>query len=72
MSSELKNKLCQELLRGGQLRLYDVIRHSYTNNRLGNGVKNMNRIESQNNNICPTLDTRCDCLAVVVEAEPND
>ena len=69
MSSELKKELCNELLRGGQLRLYDVIRHSYTKNRLNNGQKNMNRIESIENGICPTLDTRCDCLGVVVEDE---
>ena len=54
---------------GGQLRLYDVIRHSYTKNRLNNGEKNMNRIESVENGLCPTLDTRCDCLGVVVQDE---
>ena len=69
MSSELKKELCQKLLEGGQLRLYDVIRHSYTKNRLNNGEKNMNRVESIQNNICPTLDTRCDCLGVVVKGE---
>ena len=69
MSSKLKQELCNKLLMGGQLRLYDVIRHSYTKNRLFNGEKNMNRVESVNNNICPTLDTRCDCLGVVVKDE---
>lgn len=29
----------------------------------------MNRIQSQNNNICPALTTRCDCLGVVVKGE---
>lgn len=29
----------------------------------------MNRVESIQNNICPTLDTRCDCLGVVVKDE---
>lgn len=72
MSSELKKELCNQLLRGGKLRLYDVIMHSYTHNRLKNGEKNMNRIQSQDNNICPALTTRCDCLGVVVKGEDND
>lgn len=67
--SSLKKELCQKLLEGGQLRLYDVIRHSYTKNRLNNGEKNMNRIESVENGLCPTLDTRCDCLGEVVKDE---
>ena len=29
----------------------------------------MNRIESVENGLCPTLDTRCDCLGVVVKGE---
>lgn len=66
MSSELKEKLCEELLKGGLLKPYDVIRHSYTKNRLNNGERNMNRIESQES-LCHTLDTRCDCLGVLVE-----
>lgn len=69
MSSELKKELCEKLIKGGQLRLYDVIMHSYTHNRLDNGAKNMNRIQSQDNNICPALTTRCDCLGVVVKDE---
>ena len=69
LSSELKKELCEKLIKGGQLRLYDVIVHSYTNNRLNNGEKNMNRIQSQDNNICPALTTRCDCLGVVVKDE---
>ena len=69
MSSKLKSELCEKLLRGGQLRPYDVIVHSYTNNRLNNGTKNMNRIQNQDNNIAPTLTTRCDCLGVVVKDE---
>lgn len=72
MSSELKKKYCEELLNSGKVRLYDVVRHSYTNNRLNNGNKNLARIESAENNICPTLDTRCDCLGVIVKGEYND
>jgi hypothetical protein len=69
MSSKLKKELCKKLLSNGKVQLYDVIRHSYTKNRLNNGEKNMNRVESVENNICPTLDTRCDCLGVVVEGD---
>lgn len=63
--TKLKSKYCNELLANG-IKPYSVIRHSYTNHRLS-GEVDMN--EDVNNNICPTLDTRCDCLAVVVEVE---
>lgn len=66
--SELKAKLCNELLEKGLVEEGDVIRHSYTNNRLNNGVDNMNRTESKEK-LSPTLDTRCDCLGVVVKDE---
>lgn len=72
MSSELKKKYCRELLNSGKVRLYDVVRHSYTNNRLNNGTKNLTRVQSCEYNICPTLDTRCDCFGVVVQGEEND
>jgi len=64
--SELKSKLCKELLDNGLVEEGDVIRHSYTNNRLNNGVENMSRTESKEK-LSPTLDTRCDCLGVVVK-----
>ena len=68
--SELKTKLCKELLDNGLVEEGDVIRHSYTNNRLNNGVKNMSRTECKEK-LSPTLDTRCDCLGVVVkESQP--
>ena len=60
----LKTKLCNELIQNGKVQEYDVIRHSYTNNRLNNGDKNMGRIENHEG-LSPTLDTRCDCLGVV-------
>lgn len=66
-TSELKSKLCKELLDKGLVEEGDVIRHSYTNNRLNNGVENMSRTESKEK-LSPTLDTRCDCLGVVVKA----
>ena len=69
-TSELKSKLCRELLENGLVEEGDVIRHSYTNNRLNNGVENMSRTESKEK-LSPTLDTRCDCLGVVVK-EPSE
>ena len=69
MSSEMKITLCNELLNKGLVEEYDVIRHSYTRNRLDNGVDNMSRTESKEK-LSPTLDTRCDCLGVVVK-EPT-
>lgn len=69
-TSELKSKLCKELLENGLVEEGDVIRHSYTNNRLNNGVENMGRTESKEK-LSPTLDTRCDCLGVVVK-EPSE
>lgn len=68
--SELKAKLCKELLDNDLVEEGDVIRHSYTNNRLNNGVGNMGRTESKEK-LSPTLDTRCDCLGVVVK-EPSE
>ncbi len=69
-TSELKSKLCKELLDNGLVEEGDVIRHSYTNNRLNNGVENMSRTECKEK-LSPTLDTRCDCLGVVVK-EPSE
>ena len=40
----------------------DIVKHSYSTDR-------MNRLDNaveKENNICPTLTTRCDCLGVVV------
>lgn len=65
-TSELKRKLCNGLIEKGIVGEGDVIRHSYTNNRLNNGVENMGRVESKEK-LSPTLDTRCDCLGVVVK-----
>lgn len=43
----LKQHLCNQLIIKGLVKEYDVIRHSYTNNRLNNGIKNMKRIENR-------------------------
>ena len=70
MSSELKRTLCNELIDRGLVEENDIIRHSYTRNRLDNGVDNMSRTESKEK-LSPTLDTRCDCLGVVVKEPSN-
>ncbi len=59
--SNLKTKLCNELIRSGKVKEKDVIRHNYSTSR-------MNNMYIQNNQFhdcSPTLDTRCDCLGVV-------
>lgn len=64
----LKRELCNNLIKNGLVEESDVIRHSYTKNRLNNGLDNMSRVESIDK-LCPTLDTRCDCLGVVVRTK---
>ena len=63
MEENLKRKLCNYLIQNNLVALHQVIRHSYSSHRLtenwGGGDKYVN--------ICPTLDTRCDCLGVVVK-----
>ena len=70
MSSELKRTLCNELLEKDLVEEHDVIRHSYTRNRLNNGDANMCRTQNKDK-LCPTLDTRSDCFGVVVK-EPSE
>lgn len=65
--SNLKNKMCNDLITKGVVKPYDVIRHSYTTSRMSGKMRDI-----QENNICPTLDTRCDCLGVVVEDESDN
>ena len=61
MIENLKTKLCNELIKTGKVKEYDVIRHSYSTNRMEKMY-----IQNQVNHDCsPTLDTRCDCLGVV-------
>lgn len=64
----LKRELYNNLIKNGLVEESDVIRHSYTKNRLNNGIDNMSRVESIDK-LCPTLDTRCDCLGVVVRTK---
>lgn len=58
----LKEELCNYLIKNDIVKESDVIRHSYTKSRFKNEMKDIKQ-----NNICPTLDTRCDCLGVVVK-----
>lgn len=62
MKKDLKRELCNYLIKNNMVKEYDVIKHSYTNARF-NDWKTRN-VEC--NNMSPTLDTRCDCLGVVV------
>jgi len=58
----LKIELCDKLIEENRVKENDIIRHSYSKNRL----VNLERVENKNNNLYSTLDTRCDCLGVVV------
>lgn len=67
VETNLKRELCNKLITENLVEEMDVIRHSYTNNRLNNNVDNMKRTDSKEK-LCPTLDTRCDCLGIVVKS----
>ncbi|MDD4111230.1 MAG: DNA (cytosine-5-)-methyltransferase, partial [Clostridia bacterium] len=58
----LKTQLCNELIQSGKVKQNDVIRHSYSTSRMNKFYIQNN----ENNNLSPTLGTRCDCLGVVV------
>ena len=53
----LKRELCNKLIENKKVQENDVIRHNYTTSKMNGDTKQ--------NNISPTLDTRCDCLGVV-------
>ena len=63
----LKTKLCNELIASGKVKENDVIRHSYSKSRMDN----MYIQNNQFHDCSPTLDTRCDCLGVVVNYIDN-
>ena len=58
--SNMKTELCNNLIKEGKVKENDVIRHSYTTSRMNGDMKDLKQ-----NNLSPTLDTRCDCLGVV-------
>ena len=59
----LKGALVDYLLENNLVEEYDVVRHSYSTSRMSRFYTN----NSTNHNISPTLDTRCDCLGVVLK-----
>lgn len=70
MKNNLKKQLCNKLVDENKVKEGDVIRHSYSSNRLENGDKNLGRVENHEG-LSPTLDTRCDCLGIVVNEEKS-
>lgn len=64
----LKEQLCNYLIENNLVKEFDVIRHSYSNSRM----KEWKKRNIETNNIVPTLDTRCDCLGVVVKEKNMD
>lgn len=54
----MKTEMCNDLVKDGKVKENDVIRHNYTSSKDGDCI--------QSNDEVPTLDTRCDCLGVVV------
>ena len=62
--NNLKHQMCNDLIATGKVKENDVIRHSYSTSRMNGEMKDI-----QQNNISPTLDTRCDCLGVCVKDE---
>lgn len=57
-----REKLCEELIKGGHVKPYDIIKHSYVKNR----QKNMDRKESKNG-LASCITSRADTLGVVVK-----
>lgn len=66
-NKNLKQQLCESLIEQNKVKEMDVIRHSYSRNRM----KKFYPQNSKNNNTSPTLDTRCDCLGVAVTKRSN-
>lgn len=61
LEKNLKQQLCNDLIKSGKVKDGDFIRHSYSSSRM----KNFYTSNRENPNCSPTLDTRCDCLGVV-------
>lgn len=59
----LQKQLCEKLINENKVKEMDVIRHSYSISRMNN----FRTENSKNNNLSPTLDTRCDCLGVTTK-----
>lgn len=65
IETNLKTQLCNDLIASGKVKENDVIRHSYSTSRM----KDWETRGCETNNLSPTLDTRCDCLGVVVNSK---
>lgn len=66
----LKRELCNYLISNKLVVPYQVIRHSYSKHRMfedWNGNHHDKFVD-----ICPTIDTRRDCLGVVVYDKSNN
>ena len=60
----LRTKLCNKLIKENLVSEYDIIKHSFANDRLNSGTL---RIENKNDKrICCAIPTRADALGVVV------
>ena len=57
----LKTQLCNELLKKGEIKENDIIRTSYTRNRMSGDLRIENKTD---NNVSYTLSTRSDCLGI--------
>lgn len=57
----MKTESCNNLIKEGKVKENDITRHSYTTARSEEWEKR----NVEQNNLSPTLDTRCDCLGVV-------
>ena len=64
----LKQELCKHLIDNNLVEEFDVIKHSYSTSRMNDWEKRNVEL----NNMSPTLDTRCDCLGVVVRYGDDD
>jgi DNA (cytosine-5)-methyltransferase 1 len=65
VEKNLKQQLCDKLIQENKVKEMDVIRHSYSTSRMDKFYTQ----NSENNNLSPTLDTRCDCLGVTTRSQ---
>lgn len=63
----LKTQLCNKLIEENLVEEGDVVRHSYSTNRINKFYAS----NKEHRECSPTLDTRCDCLGIVVDDMPK-
>lgn len=54
----LKKELCENLIKGGYVKLYDVVEHNYTDN----GTRDLLKLIISTNGILPSMTTRPDTM----------